>query len=75
MTGTEFIETFEELIQTDMDVNLDTALVDIEDWDSMAIMAIIAWLDVEHGISADFEKLTNLQSVREIARLLPDFEE
>lgn len=23
MTGTEFIETFKELIQTDMDVNLD----------------------------------------------------
>lgn len=75
MTGTEFIETFKELIQTDMDVNLDTPLVDIEDWDSMAIMAIIAWLDVEHGVTADFEKLTNLQTLRELALLTPDFQE
>lgn len=75
MTGIEFIETFKELIQTDMDVNLDTHLENIEDWDSMAIMAIIAWLDVEHGVTADFEKLTNLQTVRELALLTPDFQE
>lgn len=75
MNGNEFLDTFKELIQTDMDIDLDTPLEDIEEWDSMAIMATIAWLDVEHSVKADFEKLTNLQAVRDIALMVPNFQE
>lgn len=71
MTEKDFLETFRELIQTDAEPDLSTRLEEIEEWDSMAIMAIIAWLDVEHGVKTDFSQLSAFKTVNDIARLVP----
>ena len=47
----------------------------MEEWDSMAIMALIAYLDVEHGTQATFARLKELKTVGDIGRLIPGFEE
>lgn len=75
MTNADFINTFTELIQTDMPVTLATPLADVEEWDSMAIMAVIAYLDVEHHTQATYAQLKELQTVGDIARLIPGFAE
>lgn len=75
MTTADFIDTFTELIQTDMPLTLNTPLEDVEEWDSMAIMAVIAYLDVQHGIQATYEQLNELKTVGDIARLVPGFRE
>lgn len=75
MNSADFIETFTELIQTDSPLALSTPLEDIEEWDSMAIMALIAYLDVEHGTQATFARLKSLKTVGDIGRLIPGFAE
>lgn len=73
MKTDEFLEIFKELIQTDANLDLSTHLNDIEEWDSMAMMALVAWLDVEHGIKASVEQLQALETVGDLARLAPGF--
>lgn len=73
MTENEFLAIFRELIQEDGDFNMDSSLTDLESWDSMAIMALIAWFDVEHHKSMTFETLQKLQTVEQIAALVPGF--
>lgn len=73
MKTDEFLETFKELIQTDANLDISTPLNNIDEWDSMAIMALIAWLDVEHGVSVNFEQIQALETLGDLARLVPDF--
>lgn len=75
MTTADFINIFTDLIQTDTPLTLATPLADVEEWDSMAIMAIIAYLDVEHHTQATYAQLKELQTVGDIARLIPGFAE
>lgn len=75
MTTADFINIFTDLIQTDTPLTLATPLGDVEEWDSMAIMAIIAYLDVEHHTQATYAQLKELQTVGDIARLIPGFAE
>ena len=75
MNSAEFIEVFRELIQTDSELTPATPLESVEEWDSMAIMALIAYLDVEHGTQATFARLKELNTVGDIGRLIPGFEE
>lgn len=74
MRTNEFMDAFRELIQTDMALDIDTQLEDLEEWDSMAIMALIAWLDVEHGVKSSFAELEKLKTVGDVASLVPGFE-
>ena len=74
MNSAEFIEVFRELIQTDSELTPATPLESVEEWDSMAIMALIAYLDVEHGTQATFARLKELKTVGVFGRLIPVFE-
>ena len=69
MTRNEFITIFKDIIQSDADITLETQLADIEDWDSMAIMALIAYFDVNRGVTATFDQLRHAQTVGDIADL------
>lgn len=75
MNKDDFIDIFKELIQTDDDIALDTRLEDVEEWDSMAIMAMMAWYDVEKGVKTDFDALMALETVGDLAKLSPDYSE
>lgn len=75
MTAPEFLEIFRELIQTDAEMEMNTALEDIEEWDSMAMMAIAAHFDARYDIQIPFDQLNACSTPADIARLAPDFEE
>ena len=42
MTREEFFEEIKNALETDVDISSDTALADIPEWDSLAIMSIMA---------------------------------
>lgn len=75
MNSAEFLETFQELIQTDNELSMNTPLADIEEWDSMAIMATIAYFDITHGKQFTFEDFTQANAVGDIAEMIPGFKE
>ena len=74
MQHDEFIETFKDIIQSDSIIELDSPLAEIEEWDSMAMMALIAYFDVNLNTAISFDQLHALGSVRDIATLVPGFE-
>ena len=74
MKSNEFIEIFKDTIQSDSVFEMDSPLADIEEWDSMAMMALIAYFDVKLGITVTFDQLHALSSVGDVARLIPGFE-
>ncbi len=74
MNSAESLETFQELIQADNELSMDTPLADIEEWDSMAIMAAIAYFDVTHGKQLTFEDFSRANVVADIAGMIPGFE-
>lgn len=74
MKTDQFLETLREIIQEDAELDLCTPLESLDSWDSMAIMAIIAWFDVKHNKKVDFETLESLDTVGDIAALVPDLE-
>ncbi len=74
MKSDEFIDIFKDTIQSDSAIEMDSALADIEEWDSMAMMALIAYFDVKLGITVTFDQLHALSSVSDVAQLIPGFE-
>lgn len=74
MTSQEFLDIFRELIQTDMDIGMDTPLEDIEEWDSMAMMALAAHFDARYGLTIPFDQLNECLTPKDLAKMAPDFE-
>ena len=74
MQHNEFIEIFKDIIQSDAEIEMNSPLANIEEWDSMAMMALIAYFDVKLSITVTFDQLHALSSVRDVALLIPGFE-
>lgn len=71
MELSEFIAAFQELLQRDEPVTADDVLSDLEEWDSLAIMATIAWFDKTLGVSLNFGHFKNAVTVADVAALVP----
>ena len=69
MTLEKFLKEFQDLLQRDDPVALHTLLRDVEEWDSLAVMACIAYLDKKFGVATTFASYKNLQTVADIAAL------
>lgn len=74
MTAREFEELFQDIIQGDDPVAIDAELADIVEWDSMAMMALIAHFGAKLGVAVTFDQLRKLRTVRDVAALVPGFE-
>ena len=66
MTKDEFMVEMQEVLQTETELNADTVLADLDEWDSLAIMATMAFLDKHFGVKmklADFRALTTVGDI------------
>jgi len=66
MTKENFIQELEDLLETDVNLKETTVLDEIDEWDSLAVMSIISYIeenfDLEYSES-DFEKVTTVQDI------------
>ena len=69
MTTEKFLEDFQDLLQRADPVTMDSRLEDMEEWDSLAVMACIAYLDKKFGVKTTFASYQELQTVADIAAL------
>lgn len=69
MTQAEFLEALQDMLQRDDAVEMGCVLKNMEEWDSLAFMAIIAFYDQQFGIRLTFENLLPCVSVADIAAL------
>lgn len=65
----EFLTEFQDLLQRDDPLSPDSRLEDLDEWDSLAIMAVIAWFDKRFGRTLNFGNFKGLQTVADVAAL------
>ncbi len=66
MTENEFLEKFKDILQTEENLTLDTNLLDIEEWDSLAIITTVAFIDKEFGKKITVAELQDCDLISDI---------
>ena len=59
LTREDFLEKMVDVLQTEEEISFDTVLEDLEDWDSLSKMAVIAFLNKEMGKNVLLDVLQN----------------
>lgn len=66
-----FLDELQDILQRDTPIHLENILTDMEEWDSLAIMSLIAWFDKRQGISLTFNHFKTIITVADLVALLP----
>ncbi len=69
MTIEKFLQDFQDLLQCDEPVVMDTLLEDIAEWDSLAVMSCIAYLEKKFSMTTTVDSYKKLRTVADIAAL------
>jgi len=67
MTKEEFLEQMQDVLQTDAELTMDTVLADLDEWDSLSMMALMAFLDKNFGVKVKIVDLKALATIADIA--------
>ena len=67
MTNDEFLEQMQDVLQTDDTLTAETALCDLAEWDSLAMMATMAFLDKNFGVKVGLKDFKGMSTVGDIA--------
>ena len=69
MTKDEFLEKFKDVLQREDDLTFDMLLNDLDEWDSLSIMATMAFLDQNFGVKTSLQDYKKLHILGDIAKL------
>ena len=70
MTINEFLVQLAELIEIEDKLSLDTNLKDYEEFDSMAIMSLVAFLHKNFGKQFNARQLNQVETVESLVELI-----
>ncbi|MEO1927138.1 MAG: phosphopantetheine-binding protein [Nautiliaceae bacterium] len=65
MTKQEFIEKLSEVL--DVEVNENTDLTELEEWDSLAMLGVLSLYD-ELGVEIDINEMDEFKSVKDLLK-------
>lgn len=68
MKREEFLDKLVDILQTEEQLSFDTVLNELEEWDSLSKMAIVAFLNKEFNVKISFTDLSQLVTVEDIAK-------
>ena len=67
MTDEEFLKGFAEIVAIDEgSVTLDTPLASLEEWDSVAVLSTIVFVDENMGVALSPNVLQNVKTVADL---------
>jgi len=66
----EFLEELTELLEVEEAVTLDTSFEGMDEYDSLAVMSLIAFIDENFDKTISGEKLSNVKGVKELITLI-----
>lgn len=66
MTKEEFFVEMQDVLQTDDDLTAETALGDLAEWDSLSMMATMAFLDKKFGVKVNIADIKAFATVGDI---------
>ncbi len=68
MTNEEFLSKMQDVLQTEDELSLDTVLDDLAEWDSLSVMATMAFLDKDFGVKTTMKDYKNMETIGDIAQ-------
>lgn len=68
MTKDEFLNEMTDVLQTETEISLDTVLTDLDEWDSLSIMATMAFLDKSFGVKTILKDYKEMKTIGDIAK-------
>ena len=68
MTETEFLKEFQDVLQTEEDISMDTVLDDLDEWDSLAVMSTMAFLESSFNVKTSMADYKNMITVADVAK-------
>ena len=67
MTRDEFLIEMQDVLQTEETLTVDTVLRDLAEWDSLAVMATMAFLDRNFGVKLSIADIKGLNTIGDVA--------
>lgn len=68
MNREEFLKEFKKAIQTEEDVTFESSLLNLEEWDSLGMMATIALLDNSFNLKYTIADMQNMDTVEDLVK-------
>ena len=68
MNAEQFLEEMVEVLQTEEELTMDTLLEDLDEWDSLSVMATMAFLDKEFGVKTSLSDYKEMKTIEDIAK-------
>lgn len=68
MTRDEFLAEMVEVLQTEEEISFDTVLADLAEWDSLSVMATMAFLDKNFGVKTSMSDYKEMKTIDDIAK-------
>jgi acyl carrier protein len=69
MDKSAFLKKLQDVLQKDGAINYNDTFADIAEWDSLSMMATVAFLKKNFDLTVDAVRLSKLQKVSELAEL------
>lgn len=69
MTRQEFLTNLQDMLQCDQVLEAETVLTDMEEWDSLAFMVLIAFFDKNFGKRITFDMLKPCRTPEDLVAL------
>lgn len=67
MNKEEFLTQMQDVLQTDKELTFDTVLDDLAEWDSLSVMATMAFLDKEFGVKTTMKDFREVKTIADLA--------
>ena len=67
MTKEEFLSQMQDVLQTDDTLTPETVLDDLAEWDSLSMMATMAFLDKNFGVKVGLKDFREMSTIGDIA--------
>lgn len=68
MTNEEFLSKMQDVLQTEDELSFDMILGDLAEWDSLSVMATMAFLDKNFGVKTTMQDYKLMKTIGDIAR-------
>lgn len=67
MTRDEFLVELQDVLQTEDELSFDTVLKELEEWDSLSVMATMAFLEKSFGVKTTMPDYITMKTIEDIA--------
>lgn len=69
MTKDEFLIEMQDVLQCEEELSFDATLDSVEEWDSLAAMATMAFLEKNFGVKTSFSDYKDVKTIGDIAKM------